>query len=268
MPKKRLSRMDPNEARYVENGLVTLLAGTRERGECPRHVIACNDFLRLGGIDGAYDQLIKLYKAQKRAFNRKEVDYPPPTTSINTLRTWGSKYDWRGRVNLYLASVEQAKRERLKGLTDLYLASPQERIEELGFMYKVLKAPIQEFHDQQVAMSKRDAEEGAKLEEDGYYSFVAADGAMVKRRIRSMPLNEIKEARNVLDDIAREMGDRRGYVPKEEDYVIQVTGDDLRKAVRGMEVYEDQLTQAWEISNPVFIGDLDELKIPEDLDEG
>ncbi len=266
MPKKKLHGT-VSEARYVEHGLVVLLAGQRVKGERPRHVIACNDFLRLGDMSNACHELQRLYRLQKTAFNKNEVDYPPPTVSEGTLRAWCAKYDWQGRLRLYLAKLEDEKKVRREVLADMYLAKPQDRIEELGFLYNVLKKPITKFHEQQIAFEKRDTEEGATLGEDGFYSFIASDGAIVKRRIMSMPLNEIKEARNVLDDIAREMGDRRGYVPKEQDRVLMVTGDDLRLAVDGMEIYQEMLTQAWDISNPSFIGSLDDLKVPDKLGE-
>ncbi|MCP5016194.1 MAG: hypothetical protein GY938_13125 [Ketobacter sp.] len=130
-------------------------------------------------------------------------------------------------------------------------------------MYTVLKKPITRFHEQQVALEQREAQEG---EEEGTITFMTANGDLVTRKLIQLPILQIKEARAVLNDVAMEMGDRRGYIPKEDGVMVHVTAEDLQHAVSGMEQYEENLKSAWDISNPEFIGDIAELRVPEDLE--
>jgi hypothetical protein len=157
-------------------------------------VQACNDWLRLGSGRSLRKILEKYNETQQNT---------APTTSYDTLAQWSSKFKWADRATQFDAEWEARKTKEREASLSYGLALDYERVEKLKRLADFLEAQIYE--------------QG----EDGEYHNVwcpdvkqIGSGADAERvDIERFNGNLLSEYRNVLDDLAKEVG---GRVKKQE----------------------------------------------------
>jgi len=170
------------------------LNGQRQKSETDKAVQACNDWLRLG----SGRSLPKLYGKYTNS-NQNQ----PPTSSFATLKDWSSRFKWAERASEFDLEWEQRKTEERQAVLDYGLALDYERVNKLKRLSEFLEGQL--------------FERG----EDGEYHNVwlpdvkqIGSGAYAERvDIERFNSSLVSEYRNVLDDIAKEVG---GRVKKQE----------------------------------------------------
>lgn len=197
---------------------VALLVGQRQSGESDNAVIACNDWLRLGpgrSLPILAEKYADFYQGS------------PPTQSYGTLKVWSSKFNWEERADDFDASWEERKTEEHNAEFNHGLALDYERVRKLKRLAAFLESQIYE--------------QGV----DGVYHNVwlpdvkQIGGGEYAERVDIERFNGslIQQYRDVLDDIAEEVG---GRVKKQE-----VTGadggaiqfEDVTEGARKFDVY-------------------------------
>jgi hypothetical protein len=170
--------------------VLKLLAGERNPGESDKAVQAANDYLRMG----PGRSLRKL--AQKYNKSRRTT---PPTTSKDTLGIWSSDFEWQKRASEYDAAIEAAKNEKRRKSLEEGLALEYERVNKLKRLARYLESQIFEKDDD----GNQPNVWVADVKQIGGGEFV--------ERVDLVRFNSalISEYRSTLDDIAKEVGDRR-----------------------------------------------------------
>jgi hypothetical protein len=170
--------------------VLKLLAGERRPNESGRAVQGCNDYLRLG----PGRSLQKLYSRYTKA-HRKE----PPTDSLQTLKNWSTEFEWQKRASEYDAAIEEAKNEKRRKSLEEGLALEYERVNKLKRLARYLESQIFE-----------------KDDDGNHLNVWVADvkqigGGEFAERVDLVRFNSalISEYRSTLDDLAKEVGDRR-----------------------------------------------------------
>lgn len=114
---------------------VELLSGQRQSDESDQAVIACNDWLRLGA-GRTHGTLLERYRDLQQN--------TAPTTSLNTLQAWSSKYEWAARASAYDALWELRKTQEREAVLNYGLALDFERLRKLYRLAAMLEAQIYE----------------------------------------------------------------------------------------------------------------------------
>lgn len=169
------------------------LSGQKQKGETDKAVQACNDWLRMGS-GRSIPKLIAKYQDESKFIK----NFEPPSTSITTLATWSSRFDWPSRATEYDAGWEARKNAEREAVIGYGLALDYERLRELYQLAAFLKAQIYE----------RDA--------DGvFYNIWMPDVKSIgsgefAERVDLERFNPalIEQYRKVLEDIAKETGGR------------------------------------------------------------
>lgn len=159
---------------------IQLLAGDRQPRETDAAVCACNDYLRMG-VGRSVRNLQQKYS--------ESTAEPPPTKTLRVLFRWSSEFQWQERASAYDAAQDAAKTAEIARLRTEGLAADYERIRELDSLYRLLRTELDDrgvWHTD-IKLSSR--------------------GDQVEVEVINKAL--IDSLRNVLDDIAKEVGGRK-----------------------------------------------------------
>jgi hypothetical protein len=166
------------------------LKGHRQKSESDNAVIACNDWLRLGTGRTLSGLLEKYADSHQKA---------PPTDSIDTLKGWSSKFAWSKRATAYDADYEALKNAERQAVMNYGTALDYERVRRLKRLADFLERQIYEQGTQ-----------GA------YHNVWLPDVKQVgsgefAERVDIERFNSalLSEYRATLDDLAKEVGDRK-----------------------------------------------------------
>jgi hypothetical protein len=166
---------------------VRLLAGKAGRGETPRAKLACNEYLRMG----PKRSLVVLWRQYvEGATERGEA---VPTLSRETIENWSRKWSWRDRAEEYDSWQDERRTVEKERVLNEGLARVDERLRSLIEKAQLLSAELDD-------EDKRWLEKGETI---GYGD--NAEGKWVREF--NAPL--MKEWRETLNDIAKEVGARR-----------------------------------------------------------
>ncbi len=198
---------------------VELLAGTRQEGESPKAVIACNDFLRIGSGRTMRKLLEQYEKSRKNA---------PPTRSWNTIKKWAVNYGWQERAAIYDALVEQRKNERRDRIMNSGLAQAHNRVVSLKKLARFLLDQVYE----------EDAEGNHPRVWLRDVKQIGTGDAAERVDIEHFNAALIRELRGVLDDLAKEVGERRSHTDGTNINVdaTQLTDEQLLRIAKGEDV--------------------------------
>lgn len=198
----------------TEEPQLELLSGQRQSGETDLAVIACNDWLRLGS-GRSLPALVEQYQ-DKASFIK---DYRPGSTSIPTLSTWSSRYNWPERARAYDAEWERRKNAEREAVLNYGLSLDFERVRKLYRLAAFLEAQIFERDSTGV-----------------YYNIWLPDVKQIgngdsAERVDIERFNAplLEQYRKVLEDIAKETG---GRVQKQD---ITTGGEKLEIIIREYE---------------------------------
>lgn len=173
------------------------LAGDRKPNESDRAVQGCNDYLRMG----PGRSLRKLADRYSKS-TRKTA----PTDNENTLFGWSADFDWQKRASEYDAAAEEQKTARRQKIFDSGLAQDFARVTELKKLAVFLKSEIYETND---------VAEGHEAEFKHHKVWLrdvkVVGGGEDAYPVTIFRFNSalIDQYRGVLDDLAKEVGDRR-----------------------------------------------------------
>lgn len=165
------------------------LAGMRQDSETDKAVQACNDWLRLGPGRSLPGLLQKYSEMQQNA---------APTRSKSTLSRWSANFNWSVRAAEYDATYEQRKNEERDREINYGLALDYERIRKLKRLAGFLETQIYEQDDDQQYCNVwvEDAKQIGSGKDAERVDIVRFNGSL------------IQQYRDVLDDLAKEVGDR------------------------------------------------------------
>lgn len=200
---------------------VELAAGERRTGESGSAVVACNDWLRLG--PGR-----KLTTLAQRYMETPEN--PPPTRSLQTLRTWSKKYVWQDRAAEFDAAEERIKDATRQRVLAEGLALDYERVTRLVRLAEDLEGQIyEELNGLRARLWLPDVKQIGSGEFAERVDIVRFNAAL------------IEQFRGTLDDIAKETGGRvkkseitgRDGGPLEMRHVDDLSDDELAVIAAG-----------------------------------
>lgn len=169
------------------------LNGERQKSESDNAVLACNDYLRMGGNRSLARLVVEYTKTDQNQ---------PITESLQTLKGWSTKFDWQSRAALYDAEIERQKDEQAKANMQKYLALDYWRVQKL--------VELADFLEKQLYEQGTDL-----LGNPVYHNIWVPDVKQVgsgefaeKVDIERFNAPLISEYRATLDDIAKETGGR------------------------------------------------------------
>lgn len=167
-----------------------LIVGEKGQGEGSRHVIACNDYLRMGPGRS-------LAKLQRRYVG--DASSQPPTKHLRTLATWSSRYGWQARAEAYDAHIEAEKTARVEEILASGAALVHERVQKLKDLLDFLEREIAYESDR----GSRDKVWLPDVKQIG--------GGEHAERVDLVRFNSalIDQYRATLDDLAKETGGRK-----------------------------------------------------------
>lgn len=166
------------------------LKGQRQSGESDSAVVACNDWLRLG-TGRTLSTLLQKYS--------ELIQNKPPTQSLATLKVWSMRYQWAERATEYDADYEAIKNAERQAVMQYGAALDYDRVQRLKRLLDLLEAQIYErglegdLHNIWLPDVKQIGS-GDNAERVDIERFNAA---------------LLSEYRSTLDDIAKEVGDRK-----------------------------------------------------------
>lgn len=166
------------------------LKGQRQKSESDASVVACNDWLRLG-TGRTLSALIEKYADS----NQKS----PPTDSIGTLKQWSAKFAWAERATEYDADYEAIKTAERQAEMNYGAAQDYERVRRLKRLADMLEAQIYERSEDGVLHNIWVPD----VKQIGSGKF--AERVDIERFNAAL----ISEYRSTLDDLAKEVGDRK-----------------------------------------------------------
>lgn len=203
---------------------INLLVGRRLERETDAHVIACNDYLRLG----PGRTLAKLGKAY--------FELPTsPTKSVDTLKYWSKKYRWVVRAQMYDGRQEARRQQSYDAELTSGLALSSGRVAELKKMAELLLDELYE------------------VDENGRHSNLwvteekmLSGGAWGKKTtVRRFNEKLVRQLRGIFDDLAQETGARvrqvdvswRQMLPPGVDLALaeQIFAADVTQMVKALE---------------------------------
>jgi hypothetical protein len=165
---------------------ITLEAGQPFDGETSKHILACNDWLRMG-VTRSLSELIRIYRKRRRS---GEI---VPTTSLDALSMWNRKYNWNARANLYDRREDERNAEQARVVMSTGLALAFRRVEKL----KELAAHLEEsiYDDNRLWLSD--------------WRMTGGFGKTSEfRKVYKFNVRLVEQYRAVLDDLAKETGGR------------------------------------------------------------
>lgn len=184
---------------------VELLSGQQQKGESEAAIVACNDWMRMG-VGRTLSELLSRYKDLQ--------EFTAPTTSLNTLQAWSSRFDWAERASAFDATWEQRKTAEREATLNYGLALDYERLRKLYRLAALLESQIYERNILGV-----------------YHNVWTPDvksigGGEYAERVDIERFNSaiFEQYRKVLDDIAQETGGRAKQV-KVNDWRSQAIAD-------------------------------------------
>lgn len=196
-----------------------LLSGQKQKNEHDYHVVACNDYLRLG-IGRSLSRLAQRYTD----LSPKEA----PTKHLSVLKTWSSKFGWQSRATEYDAEWEHRKTIERNAELDQGLALDYDRVRRLKRLADLLEDQIYEV--------------GA----DGRYHNIwlpdvkqIGTGDNAERvDIERFNAQLFEQYRKAMEDIAKEVG---GRIQKSEVKIEDWRTDAIRAIQEGKLGYDDLL---------------------------
>lgn len=175
--------------------LLQPLNGQRQSAESDKAVQACNDWLRLGSGRSLTELIEKYTDSPQKA---------PPTTSLDTLKGWSSKFKWAARAAEFDASWEERKTQERQQVMDYYLSLDYERVRKLYRLADFLESQIYE-------KSAPDPDTGYQSYHNVWVPDVKSIGSgEFAERVDIERFNSalLSEYRSTLDDIAKETNGR------------------------------------------------------------
>jgi hypothetical protein len=178
---------------------VALVAGTPQRGDSPRAVQACNDWLRLGP-GRSLPGLLAGY--------REIPGNTAPSVSLHTLEAWSKRFGWATRAPTYDRAEEAAKQaaldaeraavaEQRRQVLATGFASDLARVQALNRLAELLEEQIYEDADRRKhRVWLRDVKQIGSGEFAQKVELERFNGAL------------IEQFRGTLDDLAKETGGR------------------------------------------------------------
>jgi hypothetical protein len=175
------------EEKRKEQGLDALepIVGERCENEENHHIVACNDYLRMG-LRRSVPRLARRYRRQK-----EETGMSVPSTSEQVMYRWSSEYGWIARAEAYDYAKEIERTERAEEVMNEGFALAHERVHALNVLAKDL---LGELYEKGFWGTRKKI-----LKTEG------GDRVINERFFRKRPVDAI---RGVLDDIAQETGGR------------------------------------------------------------
>lgn len=167
----------------TKKSTVEPLVGDRQARESKKAVIACNDYLRMGP-GRSLNKLVQKY-------NENSTE-KPPSKHRATLAKWSGRFEWVMRSEEYDAQQDKVKSQVADEIMRTGLALAYMRVEELNWLFTLLKEQITEkrklwVHDvKQIGQGEN------------------AERVDIERYNTSL----ITDLRGVLDDLAKETGGR------------------------------------------------------------
>lgn len=172
---------------------VQLLCGEPHEDEQAHHIVACNDYLRLGR-GRSLSKLRKHYQKILDDAHRLQLPAPNvPTTdkSGNVIAGWSSKFGWVKRAHAYDMMQEEKKNMQAEQILNSGFALPHQRVALLDELTrKVL----------------------SELDKRGMYGVrkkalgLGEDFQIINEEV--FRKDEVRELRGLLDDLAQETGGR------------------------------------------------------------
>jgi hypothetical protein len=165
---------------------ITLEAGQPFDSETSKHILACNDFLRMG-VNRSTAELTRIYKRRRK--NGEDV----PAADPNTLGSWRTKFNWDARASLYDAREDERNAEQARFAMGTGLALAFRRVEAL----KELAAHLEEsiYDDDRLWLSD--------------WRMIGGFGKTSEfRKVYKFNVRLVEQYRAVLDDLAKETGGR------------------------------------------------------------
>jgi len=214
-----------------------LLAGERQESESGRAVLACNDYLRMGPGRSLPKLLQKYTKTSRNQ---------PPTDSLATLKEWSTTFDWRDRATEYDATREAEKNERRRKEFDAGLALDFERVRKLKRLALFLEKQIYEQEDPAALITAATSEDGEmeiSVSASPYPNVWVRDvKAVNNQRVYIFRFNQaiLSEYRAALDDLAKEVGDRKQRVDMEHRGSLAFTADDAAQAQSELDEWKNK----------------------------
>jgi hypothetical protein len=168
------------------------LSGFRQKKETDNAVIACNDYLRMGGKRSL------AVLADEYNKNQPDSGILSPTLSLNTLQQWSYKFDWQQRAAVYDTEIERLKDQAAREAMNKYLALEHHRVMQLVELADFLReqlyeqSPSGDYHN----IWNPDVKQVGSGENTTIVDIVRFNAPI------------IDQFRGVLDDIAKETGGR------------------------------------------------------------
>jgi hypothetical protein len=183
----------PNPFDSQSTEKLELLSGSPYKREKNRHINVCNQYLRMGQGRSLAKLHIKLTEAAQLHGGK--------VPSERTLKEWSANFDWVDRSVQYDRMIaaqddeinEEFRRQYLLG----GLALPENRIEHLTQLEESLFRQVMNPDDLWLTEMKNIRD---------------SDGTWAKTEIRRFNGVLVQQWRGILDDIAKEVGDRKDRV--------------------------------------------------------
>lgn len=173
---------------------ISLIVGDRQPNEKDSHVVACNDYMRLGP-GRSLVKLAKGYKREEEAAAAQGQTYKAPTIWRKVAEDWSARYGWAARARAYDAIQESKRAERAD---------------------EILNSGLTLLHERVHILTKHARAIDSELEVNGLYGIRkkgikdGEENIVVKERV--FKGEEIKQLRGLVDDVALEMGARQRHV--------------------------------------------------------
>ena len=184
-----------------------LLAGTKQPRESDKAIIAFNDFARMGPGRSLVGLLL-IYQSKGYVGN-------PPTTAIQTLKTWSSRYSWSRRAGAFDTNEDTKRTEDREAELAEGLSNDYYRVNKLKRLSAFLEDQIYEQDEEGRFVN-------VWVKETKVHGGITADMLKFNHQI-------LTQFRGVLNDIADEVGGRVKKSERRSDGTQQiiVTGMDL-----------------------------------------
>lgn len=176
----------------IQTDQIQPLSGFRQKKESDNAVLACNDYLRMGGK--------RSLSILADEYNKNQVNsgIAVPTQSLYTLEQWSYKFDWQQRAAAYDAEIERLKDEAARAAMQKYLALDHHRVMQLVELADFLREQLYQqgsdgdYHN----VWNPDVKQVGSGDHVTIVDIVRFNAAI------------IEQFRGVLDDIAKETGGR------------------------------------------------------------
>ncbi len=174
---------------------VQLIVGERAEDEQPHHIMACNDYLRMGrgrSIPKLHEHYVKMVEIAKE---KGQPIYDVPTESKGTMHAWSTKFGWVQRADAYDAAMEERRNMEAAKILETGYAVTHQRVALLDDLTRRVMGLLDEKGiTRRIHKGIGWGDEFKIIEEEEFRE------------------GEIKQVRGLLDDLAKETGGREKNV--------------------------------------------------------